>query len=590
MRAVACPHPIAATLSTDGVCPLCSSTPPELGALTGWIAPALSPPPTARGDNTGTFELSTLVMAEAPAGVLEPEPATTDGAARRLTIGDVRRRVRREHARRARASLAQFCKYAWSSLHASEALIWNWHHDVICEYAQKLAEDLLLCRADTSRKMIAQNIVFNVPPRSLKTEILGVFLPVWLWLLDPTLKIRYVSGNDRVRKAASRNSRDLIESAWFKDTFAIEWAIRQDIDAVELYANTLRGERKSSTYDQRIVGEGSDVIINDDPIDAEDAYSEVVRKSVNLKWDEAIHNRVNDPQRCLRIGIMQRLHEDDWTGHVIASGAWRHVVIPMRYESSVNAEGKPTGCTCADCFGPGRDYRVSVFGRYDVRRHVGELLQVERFPDEIVKQEEKRLGSYGAAGQLQQRPAPLEGGLFKKAWWQYFDPSEAPKMDRVIMSVDCSGKKTEEGSRTAMLIVGERGPHRYILDNVTIPMDILDMRRKLKELLALWPMTDNIVIEDKSTGTPLITELQLELPCVLPYDPKGNDKVSRALSAVPYVEAKNVLLPKGAPWLDAFIHELGVFPNGSHDDQVDAFSQAINYLRGENAWGVMTNW
>ena len=260
-------------------------------------------------------------------------------------LDKLERAKERKIAGAARASLAEFVRQAWHTLHPGETLDWNWHLDAICDHLQSLAISLLKVRGDRRKRMADQNFLINVPPRTLKTEITGVFFPAWVWLRDPTIHTRYVTSSERVRFNVSRDSRKVISSRWFQESFKPGWDIDKNADNVNLFENTKGGKRYNGTYQSSVIGTGTDIIIVDDPIDADDAYSEVIRKNVNDRWDRTFENRVNHRRACLRIGIMQRLHEADFSGHVLVKRSprggnlWRHICLPMEYEA-------PPGCDC----------------------------------------------------------------------------------------------------------------------------------------------------------------------------------------------------------------------------------------------------
>ena len=90
-----------------------------------------------------------------------------------------------------------------------------------------------------------------------------------------------------------------------------------------------------------------------------------------------------------------------------------------------------------------------------------------------------------------------------------------------------------------------------------------------------------VLVEDKASGQSLIQEIQrnTRIP-VLPVKVDSN-KVARANSVTPLIEAGKVFLPENAPWLVDYIEELSAFPNAEHDDQVDSTTQALSFMRGE---------
>lgn len=489
-------------------------------------------------------------------------------------------------AEAARRSLREFVRQAWHVLEPTRPLLWSWHIEVVADHVQALLKELVRARRDPTYRMQVQDLLINVPPRSMKTLVCGVFAPAWIWLDDPSLKIRYMSGNPRVVSQASRASRDLIASDWYQRTFQPEWSVRGDIDAVGLYTNTARGERHSSTFDARVTGEGTDVIFIDDPVDASDANSDAVREHVNARYDEAIANRVNDPLRCARVGIMQRLHEQDWSGHVLSAegSTWRHLKIPMEYEAR-------NPCPCRDCVAG-----ETVFGWSDPRTTPGEVLHPERFPPEVVKAEKTRLGSYGYAGQHQQRPSAATGGTFKKAWWRFWKPDgtgadvsprpegcyEGParpvpdRFDRVVISLDANfkGVQAKGNDPVVFVVVGCKGADRFVLDRVRLFVGFTETLAAFRLLVKKFPKAYRKLVEEKANGAAIIESLQAEIGGIIPIDPEGG-KQARASAVAPQVESGNVYLPDGAPWLDEWVDEFATFPKGTHDDQVDALSQAL---------------
>jgi hypothetical protein len=155
-------------------------------------------------------------------------------------------------------------------------------------------------------------------------------------------------------------------------------------------------------------------------------------------------NRVNDPKTAARVVVMQRCHQQDLSGRLLEQGGWDHLCLPAEYEGS---------------------RAVTSIGFADVRQNHGELLWRERFGPTEIESLKRSLGSYAAAGQLQQRPSPLEGGLLKRAWFRFWQPHganlppvevrlpdgtlqltaavEVTRLDELIQSWDCSFKNLD---------------------------------------------------------------------------------------------------------------------------------------------------
>jgi predicted phage terminase large subunit-like protein len=86
-------------------------------------------------------------------------------------------------------------------------------------------------------------------------------------------------------------------------------------------------------------------------------------------------------------------------------------------------------------------------------------------------------------------------------------------------------------------------------------------------------------VEDKANGTAVVNSLSRQVPGLIPVEPDGG-KEARARAVTPFIEAGQVWTPAPeiAPWVGGFVNEAAAFPNGSHDDQVDACTQAINRM------------
>jgi predicted phage terminase large subunit-like protein len=266
---------------------------------------------------------------------------------------------------------------------------------------------------------------------------------------------------------------------------------------------------------------------------------------------------------------MQRLHEDDMTGHVLKEGGWTHVCIPGEAE---------------------RDEDIVFPSGRIVHRTAGSVLWPDRENAEQIALVKTRLGSYGYAGQYQQRPSPIEGGLLKREWWRFYRESElpallgqvdgeglvtdpTPRFDEEIQSWDLAVKDTSD--YVCGLVVAKKGARRFVRDCVHERLDFSATIPAIRRVTVKWPRATAKIVEDKANGPAVLSVLKGEIPGLIAFNPQG-DKFSRAAAISPEVEAGNWYLPHpdDAPWVREFIEECVAFPNASHDDYVDAWSQA----------------
>ena len=514
-------------------------------------------------------------------------------------------------------SLARFVQESWDELEPSTKLEWNWHMDAICDHIQEALLDWLKHKQDPSYIQRCQNLLINVPPGSAKSRITSVCTPAWFWLHEPSWRAIFISSNPRVALRDSVLCRDLIESDWYQSTFNPGWLLRADNNAKGSYWNTAGGVRTAIGFGSKITGARGDCLIIDDPHDAEEVSSDVKRLAVLERWINAIANRVNDLRSSTRIGIMQRLHQMDWGGHVLEKEGWERLCIRQEFEPGL----EPT-----------------FLGWEDPRKAIGELMFPQRFTREVVATERRRLGSTGYAAQHQQNPSPSGGGMFKIRNWRLY--ANEPMGDRKILSVDAAFKASASSDYVVVGAVKQTrcvrqgyalGPidiktgepkvikvdeHQYIVPSRWRgKAGIVDTEAQIEAAAKQHPDAYTKLIEDKANGSAIIERMSRKFKGIEPYNPGSNSKKARAEAVVPIQERGDILLPGDAefsaamramgrdsmtigewwdinppkhessaehvpcpPWVTEFIDEFSLFPNSENDDQVDFLTQAINWL------------
>jgi predicted phage terminase large subunit-like protein len=465
-------------------------------------------------------------------------------------------------------SLKKFTEEAWHVVEPGVGYVGNWHADAICEHLEAV-----------SRGQI-RKLLINVPPGTAKSTFCCVMWPAWTWTFRPEWRALFATYSDALSLRDAAKTRLLLESDWYRQTFAPAWELARDTNAKGYFQNTRLGFRFSTSVGGAGTGLRGDAIVIDDPLNAPDAKSKAEREAVKFWWDQGFANRLNNMATGSRVIIMQRLHEEDLSGHVLEQGGWEHLCLPAEFESK-------------------RRCRTSI-GFVDPRQTEGELLFPARFPKEVLDDEKVRQGSSGYAGQYQQRPAPEGGNRFQKAWWRFWKPDGTlavgtrrpdgctdapavplpPRFQDVLISVDCTFKGQSrsqvksEVDYVCAVVIGKSGANKYLLDRRHGQMGIVQTMNVIRELREAWPRARRILIEDKANGSAVIEMLQDELDGILAVEPEGG-KEARAASVEPQIEAGNFYLPEGAPWIDSFVEEFALFPKGKHDDQVDATTQAL---------------
>lgn len=482
-------------------------------------------------------------------------------------------------AEKGRRHLKEFVKQGWHVVEPGTEFKHSWHIDVICDHLQYL-RDVVVGTRDVALKLDTGNVynlLINMPPRAMKSLIVSVFFPAWAWIDDPWLRFLYSSYAQDLATDHSVLTRRVIESDWYQENWGDRFQLLPDQNLKTKFANDHQGVRQSTSVRGVGTGKGGHIIVCDDPHNVKEAESDAVREATINWWDKAMSTRLNDPKRGARVIVMQRVHQKDLSGHVLAQGGYDHLCLPMEYE--------PTD-------------RVTSIGWTDPRIEPGELLAPERFGSAQVADSKRRL-QRDYAGQMQQRPSPAEGGTFKRRWWRFWHPAGMPMplvridagagevlyvesvplpptLDRSLQSWDMSVKKTKNGSFTVGQVWGQTGANFYLLDQYRHRIDFPDQVLAVQSMAAKWPAVARKLVENKANGPAVVSTLKSKVPGLIDIEP-DRDKERRAIGISPYVESGNVYVPHPelAPWVLAFIEEAADFPNGETDDQVDAMSQAL---------------
>lgn len=425
-------------------------------------------------------------------------------------------------------------------------LEWNWHHDLICYWLEQLA------RGEIERLLIC------VPPRSLKSLLCSVLYPAWLLGLNPSEAVLCVSYAQPLAETFARQSRQVMESDAYKATFSTR--VSREKRAADHFETTKGGLRIATSVGGTVTGRGGDTIILDDLMKPDEAASESGRRAT-IEWlRSTLPSRSNSQLKVRVLCVMQRLNCRDVASEFIEQGGWNVLALP------------------AIAVEPEEHHFETLLGPQVVSRQPGDLLHPERLPRHVLERIQKQMGSMLYEAQYQQQPVPEEGNLFRRAWVQSYAPAEGHGFDQVIQSWDTAGKTGQHNDFSVCVTLGLKGSRAYLLDVHREKLEFPALRTRVIDLAVRW-RAERVLIEDQSSGIALIQELKaVGFYKAFAIKPKG-DKVQRLLGVTPMFENGQVLLPLSAPWLDAYLHELCAFPLGRNDDQVDATTQALAWLR-----------
>lgn len=484
----------------------------------------------------------------------------------------------------------RFIRQSWNVLEPGVPFVDGMPIGAVTEHVQALVEGTLGQR----------NLLINIPPRCMKSTSVSVALVPWVWAReDPEnnerwahLKFLYTSYAGALSNRDSVKARMLMASPWYRRLFGS--CFNMTSDAVVRLTNNKNGYRIATSVSGQGTGEGGDYIIADDPHNASEAESEVVRASTVSWWRETMSTRGNDPKTVKRIVVMQRLNEADLSGYILAEefDDYVHLCLPMRYEKQVYSIGKNPTVNFTD------------------PREEGDLLWPERFDDKETGKIEHKLGEYGTAGQFQQRPAPRGGGLLKSAKVKLWPAkSDLPDMLYIIQSYDTAlteattmKKTTTEPDDTACLAIGVfawgKKKHAMVLDAWDDKLAYPALRKKV---IREWKVTyggvpgndlhparraDIMVIENKGSGISVIQDLASANLPVFTYNPGKADKMARLQTALPLIDAGHLYViesgsnpGKPVSWMEKAMKQWTTFPAAAHDDYVDCLTQALIYLR-----------
>lgn len=417
---------------------------------------------------------------------------------------------------------------------ASPAYTWTWPYQLYVDtYLERVTRGEL------------RKLMLFMPPRHGKSEKVTIRYPVWRLSLDPELRCIIAAYNQTLAERFSRKARGIARRAGI--------ALSDERATAADWETTVGGGVRAVGVGTGVTGTGADLIIVDDPVKSrEEAESRAYRERVYNWYTDDLYTRL-EPDAAL-IVIQTRWHEDDLSGRILASEDgpnWTVISLPAEAE-----DNDPLG------------------------RDLGEPLCPERYDVAALADRRRVLGSYGYNALYQQRPSPPEGGMIRRAWLNYYKTPPA-QFDTLIQSWDMAFKDAATSSYVVGQIWGVVGANYYLIHQVRDHLNFPGTLAAVKTMSARYPVLAKLV-EDKANGPAVVQFLRNEIPGLIPVGPRGS-KEARLSAVAALFEAGNIWLPESEPWVEDYISELCAFPNAANDDQVDATSQALDYLVGDTS-------
>lgn len=449
--------------------------------------------------------------------------------------------IEREYCKR---SLSSFIKRAWPKIDP-QPYVHGWHMDALSEHLEACAT------GEIARLLI------NIPPGTSKSTATSVFFPAWLWGPFGWPGARFIGASYEQSLATrdNRKTRLLVESEWYQRLWPTE--LTSDQNEKTGFENKQQGFRQSCAV-KSMTGKRGDFVVWDDPLSPEKAYSQTERETANRVFAETLPTRLNNPESSVIIVIMQRLHEADVSGYILARDlGYEHLCLPMEFE-------------------PDRVCKTSI-GFTDPRTKAGELLFPDRFSRETVDRDKNTMGSFAVAGQFQQRPVPREGGMFKAHWFNTV--RAVPAGTRFVRGWDLAASTKATSPYTAGVKIGKTPDGRFIIadskrERVNTPRQMIKATASQdgESVLIDYPQDPGQAGKDQAKS--IARDLA---GYTFHSTPESGDKATRAEPFAAQCEAGNVDILAG-DWNAAYLDEICAFPFGEFADQVDATSRAFNSL------------
>jgi len=451
-----------------------------------------------------------------------------------------------------------FKNFAFPTLNKNKKYQHSWAIDCMCEYATA-------CYNKDIKKLIV-----NIPPRQGKSMLWSTALPSFVLGHRPEEKIYNISNTMNLSTRDVRNTKILLNDNQYKSMFQNTIVSK---DTEDYFSTTMGGERKAFSSMGQITGQGANYIILDDFMSVVMYDSEAERRRALRFFIEGISSRLDDEMNDVMIVVEQRLGMEDLSGYLLEnSNRWEHLCLPAEFTEK----------------------KYFYIGNFKKTVNKGDLLNEKRLPKALLEEKrnarsitfddgtERANSSQYFEAQYMQNPVAPDGNLIKWDWFREFDLGEKYEMnfDYVLVSTDAAAKTKKTNDPSAFVKLGVIKNQIYVLDIYNKRRKYHETKENLINFSTIYPTANDIIIEDASTGQVLITELKRESGFgIFAKSTKGLSKEMRARNETGQMANGNIFIPEKVNWLHEFRDQIMQFPNGKHDDIVDAFVYGLAHIR-----------
>jgi len=389
----------------------------------------------------------------------------------------------------------------------------------------------------------------------MKSITVSVAWPAWLLGQNPANRIIVSSYAQSLANKLSIDTRLIMEQEWYRDSFPNTF-FTKDQNEKHKFITTERGFRLATSTGGSVTGEGGDFLIVDDIHNPIHIHSKLKRDSA-IKWfSNTFSSRLDNKKNGVFIVVMQRLHSEDLTGHLLNKGGWELLTLPAISEE-----------IC----------KIGYNGRILKTRQKNDILHKKREDKTQLDLIKVDLGTASYLAQYQQKPVSNESSIIKLYWFKRYK-NIPDKIIRIIQSWDTAIKSLAHNDYSVCTTWAETRGGYYLIDILRQKLEYPDLKKTVIKN-ATKMESDIILIEDKASGQSLIQDLRHETKLsIIAINPKL-DKITRMVTVSSIIEAGNVYLPYKSIWLNDFEEEIMQFPTSPHDDQIDSTSQFLNWTK-----------